>query len=443
MKYFGTDGIRGIANTELSPSLAYKTGRALAYKLRKENSRIVIGTDTRISRDLLKSSLTAGILSVGVDVVDLGIIPTPAVAYFAEKTKALAGVVISASHNPGEFNGIKIFKGNGYKFSDEFEQAIEDLIDEGIDYYPTGLELGSVAFYPKAYEEYMDFLLGQVNVDLSGIKLGLDTGHGATLVMAEDLFTRAGAEVSAINTDFNGMDINDDCGSTNTQMLKDLILSKGLDLGFAFDGDGDRLIAVDENGREMNGDHYLAALAYYMNDKGSLKGNSVVGTVMANIGLKKFLESIGLALVQTSVGDKYVMEEMMASGYNLGGEQSGHFLHLDEHTTGCGLLSALKLLEAGVRLNMKMSDLNDLMTSYPQVLINAKVKNENKNKYIEDPLIKEAIGSLEAKMEGNGRVLIRPSGTEPLIRVMLEGEREEELYEDCQKLASLIEERLN
>lgn len=443
MKYFGTDGIRGIANTELSPSLAYKTGRALAYKLREETSRIVIGTDTRISRSLLKSALTAGILSVGVDVIDLGIIPTPAVAYFANKSQALAGVVISASHNPGEYNGIKIFKGNGYKFSDDFEQDIEDLIDKGVDYNPTGPELGTLDFYPKAYEEYMDFLLSHVKVDLSGIKLGLDTGHGATLVMAEDLFTRAGAQVFAINTDFNGMDINAVCGSTNTQMLKDLILNEGLDLGFAFDGDGDRLIAVDEKGREMDGDHYLAALAYYMKASGSLKGNSVVGTVMANIGLKKYLESIGLDLVQTSVGDRYVMEEMLAFGYNLGGEQSGHFLHLDDHTTGCGLLSALKLLEAGVRLNMKISDLNDLMTSYPQVMINAKVKNENKNKYNEDPILKEAIDSLETKMKGNGRVLIRPSGTEPLIRVMLEGEREEELYEDCQKLASLIEDRLN
>lgn len=442
MKYFGTDGIRGVAGEDLSSDLAYKTGRALAKLLEGDRPYVVIGTDTRLSRDMIKASISAGLMSQGVDIVDLGIIPTPAVAFFARNMEAQAGIVISASHNPGEFNGIKLFAGDGYKFSDEFEQRIEDLIDEGVKGNKSGSDLGTISYLKGEYDLYNDYLLSQTDVDFTRLKIALDCGHGASSVLAEDLFTRGGAEVLVINDDFNGMDINDECGSTAPGLVRDLVLKSGADVGFAFDGDADRLIVIDEKGNEMNGDHYLAAMAMYMKDQNTLGQPGVVGTVMANIGLARYLESIGLDLITTGVGDRYVMEEMRKSGYKLGGEQSGHFLHLACHTTGCGLLSAVKLLEAAIKTNMKISDLNKLMTSYPQVLINAKVDNEKKKDYLNIGEIKEAIDKAEAGLGTSGRVLIRPSGTEPLIRVMVEGEKEEELLVLAQSLAKLIEDKL-
>lgn len=442
MKYFGTDGIRGVANTELTPELAYKTGRAVAYKLKDEHNAIVIGSDTRQSRDLLKSALTAGILSVGLDVIDLGIIPTPAVAYFARKMKVGGGIVISASHNPGKFNGIKLFASTGFKFPDKFEEQIEDLIDYSIDYYVEGEKVGIIRYKEDAHNEYIDFILSTSDLDLHGMKVCLDCGHGATSKIAEELFIRTGADVIALNTDYNGMDINDNCGSTNSDVVAKAVLDNNADAGFSFDGDGDRLIAVDEKGRVMDGDHYLAALAKHMKDKKTLKSNGVVGTVMANLGLRKFLEENNIDFIAANVGDRYVLEEMIKGEYNLGGEQSGHFLLLDDNTTGCGLLSAVKLLEVIKETGESMADLNNLMVSYPQVLVNAKVSNETKNKYLEDEEIKSAIEKFEKDFHGKGRVLIRPSGTEPLVRVMVEGEDELILEEKCRQLVELIENRL-
>lgn len=442
MKYFGTDGIRGVANKELSPNLAYKAGRAVAYKLKGESDFIVIGSDTRKSRDLIKSALCAGILSIGMDVVDLGIIPTPAVAYFAKKEGAAAGIVISASHNPGKFNGIKLFSKTGFKFTDEVEGAIEDLIDSEIDFYPEGGQVGEIRTMADAHEKYGDFILSRVDLNLEGMKICLDCGHGATGVLARDIFEKTGAQIIAMNEDFNGMDINDNCGSTNPGLVAEAVIEHQAQVGFAFDGDGDRLIAVDDKGRIMDGDHYLAALAGYMKDQGTLDGNTVVGTVMANLGLRKFLKERYIDFVATPVGDRYVLEEMLKKGYKLGGEQSGHFLLLGDSTTGCGMLAGLKLLEAMEASGQSSSNLNDLMVSYPQVLVNAKVDREKKNSYMDDPLIREAIEKFEKEFEGQGRVLIRPSGTEPLVRVMVEGEDEGVLEEKCKALVEIIENRL-
>lgn len=442
MKYFGTDGIRGVANTELTPELAYKTGRAVAYKLKDESDAIVIGSDTRQSRDLLKSALTAGILSVGLDVIDLGIIPTPAVAYFARDLQVGGGIVISASHNPGKFNGIKLFASTGFKFPDEFEEEIEALIDSPIDYYVEGADIGIIKYKEDAHKKYIDFILSRSDLDFKGLKVCLDCGHGATSEIAEELFTLAGAEVVSLNTDFDGMDINDNCGSTNSDVVAKAVIEEKADAGFSFDGDGDRLIAVDEKGRVMDGDHYLAALALYMKEKGTLKSNGIVGTVMANLGLRKVLEENDIDFVASDVGDRYVLEEMIKGEYNLGGEQSGHFLLLDDNTTGCGLLSAVKLLEVVKDSSKTMSQLNDLMVSYPQVLVNAKVTNETKHKYLEDEVIKTAIEEFEEEFHGKGRVLIRPSGTEPLVRVMVEGEDEQVLEDKCRELVEVIENRL-
>lgn len=445
-KFFGTDGIRGVANSELTPELAYKVGRAAAFKLKEDGrSEIVIGRDTRISGDLIQSAITAGVLSTGVDVVDVGIIPTPAIAYLTKYFNAIAGIVISASHNPGEFNGIKFFSSSGFKLPDETEREIEELIEnpELVKASPVGAEVGRLKHDYKATREYIDYIKSRFDMSLNGLKLVIDCGHGATATVVEELFKELGADSIVLNTDFDGMDINDNCGSTNPELTQKAVLEHNADLGISFDGDGDRLIAVDEKGRIMDGDHYLAAVGTHLLNKGKLPNNTIVGTVMRNIGLCEYAEKIGLNIIATAVGDRYVLEKMIEGGYTLGGEQSGHFIFLDDNTTGDGILAALKLIETMLEAEKPLSELNDYMVTYPQVLKNAEVSNEAKNNYESDEVIANAIREFEEKFKNNGRVLIRPSGTEPLIRVMVEGKDIEVLEEESEKLVKLLEERLN
>ncbi|MDL2310451.1 phosphoglucosamine mutase [Peptostreptococcaceae bacterium OttesenSCG-928-C18] len=445
-KYFGTDGIRGIANTELTPELAFKVARASANKLDNGHKKlIIIGKDTRKSGDLLESALVSGYTSMGFDVYLLGVIPTPAVAYLTRYYNAAAGIVISASHNPAEFNGIKYFGPNGFKLPDEVEDEIEELMDnyKSIELRPTGVEIGIVERKEDAKDIYIKFLESIVNVDLTGKKIALDCGNGATFDIAAKLFEDLGAKVEAISTNPNGMNINDKCGSTNPELASELVKKIGADIGFTFDGDGDRLITIDENGDILDGDHFLAACAYHMKNKGTLKNNGIVGTVMTNIGLDEYAKSINIEVKKANVGDRYVLELMVDGGYNLGGEQSGHIIFLDNNTTGDGMLSALKIAETMVESGKKMSELNNLMVTYPQVLVNAKVKNENKNSFMEDEVISREVKKLEDTFNGEGRVLIRPSGTEPLVRVMIEGKNQKVLEEEANRLASIIEERLS
>lgn len=443
-RYFGTDGIRGIANLELTPELAYKLARASAYRLKNDDNKlIIIGKDTRKSGDMLESALVAGYTSMGYNVYLLGVIPTPAVAYLTKYYKAEAGIVISASHNPAEFNGIKYFGSTGYKLADEIENDIEDLIDndEAAVTRPINDEIGIVEYKYDAKNIYTNYLKSITNLDLTGYKIVLDCSNGATYEIAPQLFKDLGAEVISVSTNPNGLNINDNCGSTYPEIAQNLVKKNNADIGFSYDGDGDRLITIDDKGRVLDGDHYLAICAKYLKSKGLLKNNGVVGTVMTNIGLAEFLRKIDVELVKASVGDRYVLELMLEENYIIGGEQSGHIIFLESNTTGDGVLSSLKVLEAIESLGEKVSDLNDLMITYPQVLINAKVKNENKNKYLDDEFIQKEIELLEKKFKGEGRVLIRPSGTEPLIRVMIEGKDLDILNEEANRLAKLIEDR--
>lgn len=443
-KYFGTDGIRGVANKDLTPELAYRAGRSAAYKLKdEENKLVVIGKDTRLSGDMLEAALIAGLNSMGFDVYRLGVIPTPAVAYLTRYFKAASGIVISASHNPGEFNGIKFFGNNGFKLPDEVEDDIEKLIDgnEIDDFRPIAGEIGIVKDIENSIELYSDFLKSRVKMDLSGYKVALDCGNGATYKIAGNLFKAFGASVVVVNTEPDGLNINKKCGSTNVEVIKDLVVKEKANLGFSFDGDGDRVIAVDEEGNEMDGDHIIAACTNHLLSQGKLRNNGVVGTVMTNIGFDEYMKTIGVDVYKASVGDRYVLEKMIEQDFVIGGEQSGHIIFIDDNTTGDGMLTALKLSESMIDSNKKLSDLNKLMTTYPQVLINAKVDNSYKKEYLNDEVIKEEIEKLEKAFAGEGRVLIRPSGTEPLIRVMIEGKDQDKLEKAARELADLIEER--
>ncbi len=445
-KLFGTDGIRGIANLELTPELAYKVGRAAGYVLAKERrEKVLIGRDTRFSGDLLESALASGLMSIGIDVELAGVIPTPAVAYLTRTGDYLAGVVISASHNPFEYNGIKFFSSEGYKLPDEVENRIEQHIFSDTKLYKTatGDELGRVTKGINLKEEYSNYLKNLINIDLTGMKIAIDTGNGALFEIAEPLLKSMGAEVFVINNQPDGKNINDKCGSTNPDLICEFVKSKKADIGMSFDGDADRIIAVDEKGEIVDGDHMLAICAMNLKKGGKLRGNTVVGTVMSNIGLTRYLESIGVDLIHTKVGDRYVLEEMIKNGYVLGGEQSGHIIFLDYNTTGDGLATGLHLLEVIKATGKKLSELNALMKTYPQVLINAKVRNDLKNKYMEFDDIREKIEKIEEEFDGKGRVVIRPSGTESKVRVMIEGEDEEVLKKYAQDLAQYIEKRLN
>lgn len=442
---FGTDGIRGIANEDLTPELAFNVGRAGAYILSKnKKGRIVVGKDTRKSGDMLEAALTAGICSVGLDVMSIGVVPTPVVPYLTKKYDAVAGIVISASHNPVEYNGIKIFNENGFKLNDDMESEIEELIlnDEKVLLRPIKEDIGQVIIEDEAYKYYTEHLKTTIEGDLNGIKIAVDCGNGAVYKIAAQLLKELKGEVTVINDRPNGTNINVECGSTNPSMIQDLVLKTKADIGLSFDGDADRLIAVDEKGNIIDGDHILAICGTYLNEKQKLKNNTLVGTVMTNMGLDEYLKSKDIKIVKTAVGDKNVIEEMLVNGYVLGGEQSGHIIFLEHNTTGDGLLTGLQLIRVMKETGKKASELNSVMTNFPQVLVNAKVKNELKNSYLENEEIKSEIEKIEAMFQGEGRVVIRPSGTEPLVRVMIEGKDNKKIEDIAKNLANFIEDRI-
>lgn len=444
-KLFGTDGVRGVANVDLTPELAYKLGRVAAYILADgKKGKVLVGKDTRASGDMLEAALTAGICSVGIDVVSLGVIPTPAVAYLTRKHKALAGVVISASHNPGEYNGIKFFDSEGLKLSDEEEDRIEEIIlgNKEIDHRPIKNQVGKLSIDENGARDYKDFLKETIKLDLSGMKIALDCGHGALYKIAPETIRELGGQAIVVNDQPDGMNINQDCGSTNPNIIRDLVLENGADIGFSFDGDGDRIIAVDNEGEIVDGDHILAICGGYLKKNNRLKNNTVVGTVMTNMGLDLYLKENDIEIVKTQVGDRYILEEMLKNGYCIGGEQSGHIIFLDNNTTGDGLATGLWLLEVMKETNKEICELNKLMKDYPQVLVNAKVANDKKYKYLENEEIKNEIDRIEKLFHGEGRVVIRPSGTEPLVRVMIEGKDQDEITKIAQELADFIEERI-
>lgn len=443
-RLFGTDGIRGIANEELTPTLAMQLGQVGAYVLTKEKKHkptIMVGCDTRISGDMLANALMAGACSVGANCVFVGVIPTPAVAYLTQRYRVDAGVVISASHNPVEFNGIKFFDGNGYKLPDDLEDEIEKLIREGMPgiNFPIGPGVGKIKYRTDAREEYINHSVRSVPVDLSGLKIVVDCAEGASFYTSVEALKELGGTVVAIHNNPDGTNINASCGSTHMEELQARVVYEKADLGLAFDGDADRLLAVDESGKVVDGDQIMAIVGNYMKSQGKLKKDVIVATVMSNLGFFLMGEKNGITIEQTKVGDRYVLERMKEIGASLGGEQSGHIIFLDENTTGDGLLSALHLLQVMVETGKRLSELAAIMEVLPQSLVNARVADSKKNKYMEYPVIVEAIQALEAKFAGQGRVLIRPSGTEPLVRVMIEGKDQQVIQAEAQKLANLIQ----
>ena len=452
-KYFGTDGIRRIANTELTPELVYRVAKAGAYALSKHTDHtptILIGRDTRISGTLIESAMTAGFLSYGANVKLLGVIPTPAVAYLTRKLNADASVVISASHNTFEFNGVKYFSNKGMKIPDEIEEEIEEVMESNEKFEEltaVGEKIGISEVRTDLMEKYVEFFeeifaenIKKLNTDK--FEVAIDTANGATYKVAEEVFKRLGIKHHIINNNPNGVNINDKCGSTHLEMLRDYVLSNKLSLGVAYDGDGDRCLAIDELGNIIDGDNLLAIISNYLDSKSKLKNNTVVATVMSNLGLNKYCEKENLKLIQTNVGDRYVLEEMLKNNYNLGGEQSGHVILLDYNPTGDGILTSLMLIQAILESNKTASELSGRVKTYPQVLINAKVDSNKKYDYEKDEEIKTAIEKLEKEFSGNGRVLIRTSGTEPLVRVMIEGEDQNYIEEKATEIAKIIEEKL-
>lgn len=442
-RLFGTDGVRGVAGSELTIELATKLGQAGAYVLTKEQAHkptIIVGCDTRISGGMLASALMSGICSVGANAIFVGVMPTPAIAYLTRKHKVDAGVVISASHNPMEFNGIKFFNGDGYKLSDALEDEIEALIANDMKdiTLPTGSEIGKIEYRFDLIREYIDFMKKTVPVDLTGMKIVIDCAEGASYKTSVETLRELGAELVAIHTNPDGTNINSNCGSTHMEELQARVVYEKAAVGLAFDGDADRMLAVDENGKMVDGDEIMAICANYMKEKGTLKKDTVVVTVMSNLGFTLMGQERNLHIEKTKVGDRYVLENMLANGYNLGGEQSGHVIFLDDNTTGDGLLSALHLLQVMVDTGKPLSELAQVMEVLPQALVNAKVPNHKKESFMEYPEIAGAIAELEEKFAGEGRVLIRPSGTEPLVRVMIEGKNQTQIEEEAKKLAELI-----
>lgn len=444
-KLFGTDGVRGIANQELTPDLAFKLARAGAAVLGQgiDRPKLVLGTDTRISGDMLESAMVAGLCSAGSDAVLVGVVPTPAVAYLIRHFNADGGIVISASHNPAQYNGIKFFDCHGYKLGDDVEDEIERMVLSGSDtVLCTGSDLGRKIVAQKGIRYYADYLKGTVPGNFEGMKIAVDCANGAVFKAAPLVLTELGAEVSTINDRPDGININVDCGSTHPEGLARYVKEHGLDLGLAFDGDADRLIAVDDKGRIVDGDFIMTICARRLKEEGKLAGNTVVVTVMSNLGLHKAMERIGCRVEETRVGDRYVLQRMREKGYSIGGEQSGHIIFLEHNTTGDGLLSAIQLMHSVKHFDASLSELCSTINKYPQVLVNARVKNSNKEAYRDDTLICSEIDRIQKLLEGNGRLLIRPSGTEPLVRVMLEGQDTEQLQQYAENLARLIESRL-
>ncbi len=442
-RMFGTDGVRGVAGTELTIELAMKLGQAGAYVLTKNREHkptIIVGCDTRISGGMLANALMAGICSVGANAIYAGVVPTPAIAYLARKHKVDAGVVISASHNPMEFNGIKFFNGEGYKLSDQLENEIEMLIKSNMKDVPmpTGSGIGKVEYRLDIKDEYVRFMKKTVPIDLSGMKIVVDCAEGAACYTSVKTLRELGANLVPIHIHPDGTNINANCGSTHMEELRARVVYEKADIGIAFDGDADRMLAVDELGNIVDGDQIMAIVGNHMKKQGKLKNDTIVVTVMTNLGFSMMGEQEGLHIEKTKVGDRYVLENMLENGYNLGGEQSGHIIFLDNNTTGDGLLSALQLLKVMEETGEKLSGLAKIMEVLPQALVNAKVPNHKKEHYMEYADIAEAIAALEAKFNGEGRVLIRPSGTEPLVRVMIEGKDQQAIEEEAGKLATLI-----
>lgn len=449
-RMFGTDGVRGIANKELTPELAFEIGQAGAYVLTGNTGRkptILVGKDTRISGDILECALTAGLCSVGARVISAGVIPTPAIAYLVRKCGFDAGVMISASHNPFEHNGIKFFSGEGYKLKDETENRIESIIidkAEKVERAAYG-DIGHREEDASLVDEYIKFAMSTTDVRFDGIKIAIDCANGSSSVTARRALEDLGAEVFVTCDKPDGTNINKGCGSTHIENLSEFVKKTGADVGLAFDGDADRVLAVDENGVLVDGDKIMAICALDMRSRGKLEDNTVVATVMSNLGFFKMGEKEGLNIKRTKVGDRYVLEEMLKHGHKIGGEQSGHVILLDYNTTGDGLVTGIALISVMKRTGKKLSELASVMKIYPQVLVNARVKNEFKSedKYMAIPEIREKIEKLEAAFAGSGRVLIRPSGTEPLVRVMIEGQDETEIKRYAEELAALMEEKLN
>lgn len=441
-KYFGTDGVRGEANVELTPELAFKLGRFGGYVLsqhEKDVPKVFVGRDTRISGEMLEHALIAGLLSVGIQVYKLGVIATPGVAYLVKSEKASAGVMISASHNPALDNGIKFFGGDGYKLDDERELEIEALLDAAEDTLPrpSAKGLGHVMDYPEGLRKYQEYLVA-TGLELEGMKVALDTANGAAASSARQIFADLGADITVIGEQPDGLNINERVGSTHPEALQDLVKEKGAAIGLAFDGDSDRLIAVDEKGEIVDGDKIMYIIGKYLAEKGRLAQNTIVTTVMSNLGFHKALEREGIDKAVTAVGDRYVVEEMRKAGYNLGGEQSGHVVLMDYNTTGDGQLSGVQLTKIMKESGKSLSELASEVAIYPQKLVNIRVENKMKNHAMEVPAIKAIIEQMESEMAGNGRILVRPSGTEPLLRVMAEAPSHEEVNYYVDTIADVV-----
>lgn len=442
-KYFGTDGVRGVANQELTPELAFKLGRCggqvlLNHAKEADHQRVLVGRDTRISGQMLEAALTAGLLSVGIEVMQLGVVPTPAVAYLTRAQNAVAGIMISASHNPVKDNGIKFFGSDGFKLSDDQEAEIEALLDAETDELPRPSDhgLGTIDEFHEGTIKYINFLRSSVNADLSGMKVAIDAANGATAPIISQLFADLETDFYAMGDRPNGLDINEGVGSTHPEALQAFVLEKEAEIGLAFDGDGDRLIAVDEKGQLVDGDKIMFICGKHLNQKGRLNHHTIVSTVMSNLGFHKAIEAEGMTALQTKVGDRYVVEAMRKGDYILGGEQSGHIVFLNLNTTGDGLLSAIQLMAVMKETGKSLSELAGEVAIYPQKLVNVKVKD--KHTVMDEAEVQEVIQKVEAKMDGKGRILVRPSGTEPLLRVMAEAETDELVNEYVEEIADVI-----
>ena len=447
-RLFGTDGVRGVANSELTCEMAMNIGRAAAMVLTdddRRHPRVLIGKDTRKSSDMLEAAITAGLCSVGANVIQLGVVPTPAVAYLVGKYKADAGVVLTASHNPCEFNGIKIFSGDGYKLPDALEEQIEAIVLDHVDTppVPVGGSLGSVSAAPNAVRDYVDHVKSTVAFSLDGLRVAIDCANGASSRTAELLFTELGAQVEMLFDKPDGVNVNDKCGSTHMEALMEYVKTHDVDAGIAFDGDADRCLAVDENGNFVDGDFIMAICAADMKSRGKLAKSTVVGTIMTNMGFNRFCDENGMKFAATKVGDRYVLEEMLLEGYNFGGEQSGHVIFLDFATTGDGQMTAAQLLSIMRRRQAKLSSLATIMQRYPQVMVNVTTSPEGKLRFYTDSEVKESIEKAKTALGGTGRIIVRPSGTEPLLRVMVEGENEEQISTLANQVADVLRTRLS
>ena len=446
-RLFGTDGVRGVANKDLTCELAMKLGRAAAAVLTNKTTRhprVIIGKDTRLSSDMLENAMAAGLCSVGASVVLLGVVPTPAVAYLVEKYKADAGIMISASHNSYEYNGIKIFSGDGFKLPDDLEERIESLIlgEAPLPAAPADSDLGTVETAPNALRDYIDHVKSTVHFSLDGLEIALDCANGSSAMTAETLFTELGAKVHMLANEPNGVNINDGCGSTHMESLIEYVKTHKVDAGIAFDGDADRCLAVDENGEPVDGDFIMAICGLDMKSRGKLNKNCIVGTIMTNLGFIKFCEANGIHFEATKVGDRYVLEEMLLENYSFGGEQSGHVIFRDFATTGDGQLTAAQLLSIMKRREAKLSSMTTVMERYPQTMKNIRVSPEGKLAFYTDPKVKQAIDAATKTLAGNGRVIVRPSGTEPLLRVMVEGQDLALIEKIAEDISEVIKEEL-